>query len=194
MKKLALALLPLLVACGDPFAASIQAKKVCVRQLNQTVRGAGPAALALDGAAPEDRIIDTIEITTEDLAEFQGKNEFDAELGLQSFKFTAPGGTKITTLSVVLRPPPGSDPNLKPLTLIQYPALPGQEGLVNWNESTNEFTGDLSGHNLMDYISEDNLSLDLTAEGNIPASDWNADVEVCASAEAEYDYSKEIGL
>jgi hypothetical protein len=196
MKKLALTLLPLLAACGNPFQAKVEADQVCVRQLNQTLPGLG-AAPAVAGALPatptlNGRITDTFEITAADLAELREDGQFDAELGLQSFKFSPPPGTNIENLHVVLTPPPGSD--LPPVTLIQYPAPAGEEGLIRFENG--EFVGDLSplGDDLMDYLESDSLTLDLVAEGDIPATEWQANLEVCAAASAEYDYGKELGL
>lgn len=195
MKKLVLTLLPLLAACGNPFQASVRAEKVCVRQIGQSIPGAS-SALTLAGAelsAQSRSLDDTFTITTKELADLQGSGQFDAALALQSFKFKPPEGTTFETLHIVLSAPPGS--GLADVVLIDWPVAPGAEaGLIKYEGG--EFLGDLSplGSNLMDYLAEDNLKLDIAAEGNIPSQSWNANVEVCAGVEANYDYAKEIGL
>jgi hypothetical protein len=190
MKKLAIALLPLLAACGDPFHASVRADKVCVRQLDTRIEGGAAAALAAGPSglpAELRRYEDKVEISSADLAEFKEKAEFDAALGLQSFKFKPPEGTVIENLHVVLTPPAGS--GLPPVTLIQYPAPEGQAGLVTFENG--EFVADLSplGENLMEYVDSENLTLDLVADAALPENvSFDATVEVCSSAEADYDY------
>jgi hypothetical protein len=204
MKKLTLtlALASLALAgCGDPFSAGVKAEKVCVRQLDTQISGgsAQPLAAAAPSASSTTerrRFDEEIKITAEDLAELQGQEEFDAELGLQSFKFVPPEGTEIETLKVVLIGPPGS--GLPDVKLIEYPAPAGEEGLVRFDPVTREFVGDLTpiGSNLMEYLESESLTLDLDADAQLPAGidSFQASLEVCASAEANYDYAKEIGL
>jgi hypothetical protein len=202
MKKLTLtlALASLALAgCGDPFSAGVKAEKVCVRQLDTEISGgsAQPLAVAASTSPTERRRFDEeIRITAEDLAELQGQKEFDAELGLQSFKFAPPEGTEISNLKVVLIGPPGS--GLPDVKLIEYPAPAGEEGLVRFDPVTREFVGDLTpiGGNLMDYLESESLTLDLDADAELPAGveSFQAAVEVCASAEANYDYGAELGL
>jgi hypothetical protein len=61
-----------------------------------------------------------------------------------------------------------------------------------------QFVGDLTpvGSNLMEYLEGEGLTLDLVADAVVPenVSSFNAAVEVCASAEANYDYGKQLGL
>lgn len=189
MNKLAVAVVVLLSAagCGNPFEASVQAQSVCLRQLGQALKGVGAAgAPALPGTL-SGSIHDEFPVDAGDLEELT-KHDVVAKLGLQSFKITAPGVLAgVQQMHVVLLPPAGS--GQPPITVIDYPAA-AQAGLVR--VEGDQITGELSslGQDLVSYLAAGTVRVQVDAAGDLPASAWKADVELCASASAKYDYLK----
>jgi hypothetical protein len=201
MRALVLLLLPL-AACGPSFlSARAKAEKVCVRQLDTRIAGAAPAAagpLAAVGGldAFTGTLDDVIELDVADLSEVRAEAAA-ANVDLQSFRLTAPPGTLagVDELFIRVTPPPGS--SLPPITLVDYVAgRPDAEqgGLLRIEGDVVSVDLAAAGVDLVDYLETDQLTLELHATGDLPATEWSATVETCVALDAEYDYGKDLGL
>ena len=195
MKKLVLSLsVLLLAACGNPFEASVKAERVCVRQLDQTLPGAGSSpSTAFAASAAASSIHKDIPFDLAELPELKEYEELAATLALQSFKLTAPDGVLagLEKLRIELVPSPES--GLPAILLVEYPST-GANALVRIEG--NQVIADLTplGQDLMTYATSNDVQLKIDAEGALPTTEWSAKLEVCAGAEATYDYGSKIGL
>jgi hypothetical protein len=116
---------------------------------------------------------------------------------LQRFQLTAPPGVLdgVDRLFIRLTPPPGSA--LPPITLVDYVAgQPAPERGGAAQLAGDVVSVDLSGLgvNLMDYLGAEQLTMDVQAEGTLPAAEWNATVETCFGLDAAYDLGDELGI
>ena len=213
-----------LAGCGDLFSVHARAKEVCVRRAGQTLPGIGalaaapasstaltvdPASVAGTDPAPSvapatspvpaagsaplvGSIFDVFALDVGDIADFQ-KEHVGAALGMQSFTMAVPSGVLagLERLRVHVDPPPGSD--LPPLTLAEFPPTIGGAVLKIEGDT---ITVDLSAldDDLLKYVQDGKVDVVVDAAGELPVEEWSADVEVCASADASYDYGEKLGL
>ena len=180
----------LLAGCGDPFSASAEAEQVCFKQLREEI----PAASAAPGDPARLLLDESLHVRTSDLSKLQ-EEDVDATLGLQSMRLSAPRGTFAgAAFSVTLQPfaDDGGD-----LVLVEFPSSAAGGAIhVERSGERDVLVADLTrlSADLLRFSSGEDVELRLRASGALPTEPWFADVEICGSASARYDYGQKLGL
>jgi hypothetical protein len=172
-----------LAGCGDLFEIQAEAEEVCVRQLGEPLPGLG----ALYGTQLEGSISRSFPLDLGDIAELQDDGDVAARLDVLSFTITGQNGafSGLERLAVVIAPPAGS--GLPPLSLLQFPSsVAGLPVTVTGDSVSVDFA--TVKEDLLRYLEAGELSVQLDAAGSLPVEEWRADLEVCVSPRATYEY------
>lgn len=172
-----------LAGCGDLIRIQAEADEVCVRQLGEPLPGIG----ALTETPLEGSISRSFPLDLGDVAELQDDGEVAARLDVLSFTITGRNGafSGLERLAVVIAPPPGS--GLPPLSLVDFPSTgAGLPVTVIGDTVSADFAS--VKEDLARYLEAGELRVQLDAAGTLPADEWRADLEVCFSPSATYEY------
>ena len=174
---LALALLPM-AGCGPFFYVEADIPKICKTLTGLSFPGLPPGAPT--GAGAVTLPTQTVDLSSS-LPDLLKSNRFTGNVRLLLAELDATSGDLgfLDNVSIVITT---DDPTIPPLAALDYTKDPSDPTPTTIDLSSSEHP------NLFPYVKAGALNLSVTVAGELPTAAWAADVKVCISADAKFQY------